>query len=167
MSSPRVAVVCGSTSDLEVMAGAGRELERFGVPFERFVTSAHRAPARTREWAAGLEARGVRVVIAGAGMAAHLAGVLAAELTLPVIAVPIAASPLGGLDALLSTVQMPGGVPVATVAIGAPGAKNAGLLAVQILATGDDALRAKLAAHKLEQAQALARDAAALCATGS
>lgn len=161
MTDPRVAVVCGSTSDLEVMSAACTALEEFGVPYERFVTSAHRSPARTHQWAAGLEPRGVRVVIAGAGMAAHLAGVLAAQLTIPVIAVPLAASPLGGLDALLSVVQMPGGVPVAAMAIGAPGARNAGVLAVQILATGDASLRAKLAQYKAEQAEAVARKAAA------
>ncbi len=149
-----------SPSDLEVMAGATRELDHFGVPYEQFVTSAHRSPARTREWAEGLADKGVRVLIAGAGMSAHLAGVLAAELTIPVVAVPIASGTLGGVDALLSMVQMPPGVPVATMGIGKAGARNAGIFAVQILATHDADLAAKLEDFKVEQAEGVARKAA-------
>ncbi len=160
MSEPRVAVVCGSTSDLEVMSGAIAELDRFGVSYEQFVTSAHRSPARTRAWAESLAGKGVRVLIAGAGMSAHLAGVLAAELTIPVVAVPIAAGTLGGVDALLSMVQMPPGVPVGTMGIGKAGARNAGLFAVQILALADADLAAKLVAFKAEQAEGVARKAA-------
>jgi phosphoribosylaminoimidazole carboxylase PurE protein len=161
MSAARVAVVCGSTSDLDVMDAALGVLDRFGVPYERFVTSAHRSPVRTHEWAQGLTGRGVQVVIAGAGMSAHLAGVLAAELIIPVIGVPIAAGTLGGLDALLSTVQMPPGVPVATVGIGAPGARNAALLAVQILALADAELGTALTEYKADQARRVAEKATA------
>src|SRR5262249_11982838 len=148
MPNPQVTIFVGSESDVEVLEEAVRTLNAFGVPNELLVCSAHRQPKRLRELAAGLEARGVEVVIAGAGYAAHLAGVLAAELTLPVIAVPLAASTLGGLDSLLAMVQMPGGVPVATVTIGKPGARNAAILATQILARKDPALREKLRRHK-------------------
>ena len=160
MSSALVAVVCGSTSDLEVMSGVTSELDRFGVPYEQFVTSAHRSPARTREWAEGLTGRGVQVVVAGAGMSAHLAGVLAAELTIPVLAVPIASGTLGGVDALLSMVQVPPGVPVGTFGIGKAGARNAGIFAVQVLALADAGLAAKLTAFRVEQADGVARKAA-------
>lgn len=160
MSQVRVAVCCGSTSDLEVMSGVTGELDRFGVGYEFFVTSAHRSPARTREWADGLTDRGVQVLVAGAGMSAHLAGVLAAELTIPVVAVPIASGTLGGVDALLSMVQMPPGVPVGTMGIGKAGARNAGIFAVQMLAIADPALAAKLVAFKAEQAEGVARKAA-------
>lgn len=159
MPSPLVAVVCGSVNDLEVMAGATDELKRFGVPYEQTVASAHRSPARTRAWAESLPGKGVKVVIAGAGMSAHLAGVLAAELNLPVIAVPIASGTLAGFDALLSMVQMPPGVPVATMGIGKPGARNAGILAVQILATADPKLADRLAKFKQDQADEVARAA--------
>jgi phosphoribosylaminoimidazole carboxylase PurE protein len=158
--SIRVAVCCGSTSDLEVMSGATGELDRFGVSYEQFVTSAHRSPARTRTWTEGLAGRGVQVVIAGAGMSAHLAGVLAAELTIPVIAVPIASGTLGGVDALLSMVQMPPGVPVATMGIGKAGARNAGIFAVQLLALADPELASSLVAFKQDQADGVARKAA-------
>jgi 5-(carboxyamino)imidazole ribonucleotide mutase len=131
-----------------VLEEALKTLERFGVPSEIHVASAHRQPKRLLEIAAGLEERGVEVVIAGAGYAAHLAGVLAAHLILPVIAVPIASSTLGGLDSLLSMAQMPGGVPVATVTIGPAGARNAAVLAVQILARKEAALREKLRRYK-------------------
>ncbi len=142
--TPRVAIVMGSASDRPVMERAAEVLARLGVEHEVKVLSAHRTPDALREWALGLEGRGVRVVIAGAGGAAHLAGTVAAWSGLATIGVPLASSNLGGLDALLSTVQMPRGVPVATVAIGAAGAANAGLLAAQMLAISDDALRAKL-----------------------
>jgi phosphoribosylamine--glycine ligase len=138
----------GSDSDLPVMEEAVRVLEDLGVPYEIDVTSAHRTPETTARLAREAEERGVGVVIVGAGHAAHLAGVVAAHTTLPVIGVPLPSSSLQGLDALLSTVQMPGGVPVATVAIGKSGATNAGILAAQILATADPELRRRLRKHK-------------------
>ncbi|HVJ04083.1 MAG TPA: 5-(carboxyamino)imidazole ribonucleotide mutase [Candidatus Saccharimonadales bacterium] len=145
---PLVSIVMGSDSDLEIMNETAKALDLFDVPYEIDISSAHRSPARTGEFSRKAAARGIRVIVAGAGGAAHLAGVIAAETTLPVIAVPIAATSLGGLDALLAMVQMPAGIPVATVAIGKPGATNAGILAVQILATGDSTLAAKLLAYK-------------------
>jgi len=138
----------GSDSDLEIMREAARSLEGFGIAYEMDVTSAHRSPDRTAEFARTAAERGLRVIIAGAGGAAHLAGVIAAHTTLPVIGVPIPSTPLNGLDSLLATVQMPAGIPVATVAIGKPGAANAGILAAQILAVADPALARKLDAHK-------------------
>ncbi len=147
-AKPVVAILMGSDSDLEVMREASIALEQFGIPYEIDIASAHRSPARTSEFARQAAGRGIRVIIAGAGGAAHLAGVIAAETTLPVIGVPIPSSALQGLDSLLATVQMPAGVPVATVAIGKAGATNAGILAAQILAVNDPALAAKLAAHK-------------------
>ena len=147
-ATPLVSIVMGSDSDLEIMNEAAKALEQFDVPYEIDICSAHRSPARTSEFSRKAAARGIRVIIAGAGGAAHLAGVIAAETTLPVIAVPIAATPLGGLDALLAMVQMPAGIPVATVAIGKPGATNAGILAAQILATSDAELAKKLVAYK-------------------
>lgn len=145
---PLVAIVMGSDSDLEIMREAAKVLEDFGVPYEIDITSAHRAPDRTAEFARAAKGRGVKVIIAGAGAAAHLAGVIAAVTPLPVIGVPIPSSSLQGLDSLLSTVQMPGGIPVATVAIGKAGATNAGILAVQMLALCDPALAQKLEQHK-------------------
>ena len=145
--SPLVSIVMGSDSDLEIMNEAAKALEDFGIPYEIDVTSAHRSPARTGEFARNAASRGVKVIIAGAGGAAHLAGVIAAESTLPVIGVPIP-SVLNGLDSLLSIVQMPAGIPVATVAIGKAGATNAGILAAQIIATGDTAIAAKIKGHK-------------------
>src|SRR6266571_367093 len=147
-AKPVVAILMGSDSDLEVMREASIALEQFGIPYEIDIASAHRSPARTSEFARQAAGRGIRVIIAGAGGAAHLAGVLAAETTLPVIGVPIPSSALQGLDSLLATVQMPAGVPVATVAIGKAGATNAGILAAQILAVNDPGLAAKLATHK-------------------
>lgn len=145
--TPLVAIVMGSDSDLEIMNEAGKALEGFGIPYEIDVSSAHRSPARTSEFARTAAARGIKVIIAGAGGAAHLAGVIAAESTLPVIGVPIP-SVLNGLDSLLSIVQMPAGIPVATVAIGKAGATNAGILAAQMIALGDASLTAKLKQHK-------------------
>ncbi len=145
---PVVSIIMGSDSDLEIMNEAARALDLFDIPYEIDICSAHRSPARTSEFSRQAAARGLRVIIAGAGGAAHLAGVIAAETVLPVIAVPIAATSLGGLDALLAMVQMPAGIPVATVAIGKSGATNAGILAVQILATDDPKLTAKLHAYK-------------------
>jgi 5-(carboxyamino)imidazole ribonucleotide mutase len=143
-----VSIVMGSDSDLEIMREAGKALEEFGISYEIDVTSAHRSPDRTAEYARGAAARGVRVIIAGAGGAAHLAGVIAAHTTLPVIGVPIPATSLQGMDSLLATVQMPAGIPVATVAIGKPGATNAGILAAQILGVADSAISSKLDAYK-------------------
>jgi 5-(carboxyamino)imidazole ribonucleotide mutase len=145
---PQVAIVMGSDSDLEIMREAAKALEQFGIGYEMDVTSAHRSPQRTAEFARQAAGRGIRVVIAGAGGAAHLAGVIAAETTLPVIGVPIPSTALNGLDSLLATVQMPAGIPVATVAIGKAGATNAGILAAQMLAIGDAALAQKMTEHK-------------------
>jgi phosphoribosylamine--glycine ligase len=142
----------GSDSDLGVMEATVSILRKFGVPFEITVASAHRTPLRAAEFASKAKDRGIKVIVAGAGHAAHLAGAMAAQTTLPVIGVPIDSSAFQGLDALLSTVQMPPGIPVATVAVGKPGATNAGILAVQILAVSDQSLADKLAAYKAEMA---------------
>jgi phosphoribosylaminoimidazole carboxylase PurE protein len=149
----RVGIVLGSDSDLEVMLEAVKVLDALGVGSEVVVASAHRTPRRAEEWASSAEARGLRVLIAAAGGAAALPGVVAAFSALPVIGVPIPSTPLNGLDSLLSIVQMPKGVPVATVAIGAWGAPNAGLLAAQILAVGDPALRERVAAYRRRLAE--------------
>jgi len=141
-----VGILMGSDSDLAVMEKAAETLAGFGVAHEVRVLSAHRSPRRTADYATSAAARGLKVIIAGAGGAAHLAGVVAAHTTLPVVAVPLNATPLGGLDALLASVQMPTGIPVATVAVG--GAANAALLAVAILALGDEALAARLVEHR-------------------
>src|SRR4029077_8651652 len=148
MSKPLVSIVMGSDSDLEIMREAARALAEFGIAYEMDVTSAHRAPDRTADYARKAAARGIRVIISGAGGAAHLAGVIAAHTTLPVIGVPIPSTSLQGMDSLLATVQMPAGIPVATVAIGKPGATNAGILAAQILGIADAAIAKKLGAHK-------------------
>ena len=132
---PLVGIIMGSQSDMPVMEACTKELEELGVPYELVVASAHRAPAKVHEWAESAADRGIRVIIAAAGKAAHLGGVVAAFTPLPVIAVPMKTSDLGGLDSLLSMVQMPSGVPVATVAIN--GAKNAAILACQVLGHGD------------------------------
>ena len=142
----------GSDSDLEIMEEAVVILKKFGVPYELTIASAHRSPARAAEFAGLAAKRGVKVIIAGAGHAAHLAGIMAAHTTLPVIGVPIDSSCLLGMDSLLSTVQMPPGVPVATVSIGKPGAKNAGILAVQMLALSDSRLGELLKIYKAEMA---------------
>ena len=147
---PRVAVVMGSSSDLAVMDGAREVLEEFGVPVERRVVSAHRSPDAMLAFGHEAAARGLRVIIAGAGGAAHLPGMLASVTTLPVIGVPVAVGTLSGFDSLLSIVQMPKGIPVATVAVN--GARNAGLLAVRMLALGDPALAAALSAHQADLA---------------
>lgn len=141
---PKVGILMGSRSDLEVMREAAKVLEDFGVSHEMKVISAHRTPERARDYALTAEKRGLQVIIAGAGAAAHLAGFLAAHTILPILGVPLEGSPLKGFDALLSTVQMPGGVPVASMAIGKAGAKNAGLFAVQILSRSEADLVAKL-----------------------
>ena len=150
--SARVAVLMGSDSDWEVMAAAVERLESLGIASDVHVMSAHRTPARVAEYVSGAQGRGIQVFIAGAGAAAHLAGVVAAHTTLPVIGVPLDATGLRGLDALLATVQMPAGVPVATVALGKSGAENAGLLAAQIIALGDPKLAERLTAMKADMA---------------
>lgn len=152
-SKPLVGILMGSDSDLPVMEEAAKILKDFGIAYEMTVSSAHRTPKRTSEYAQSAEGRGLKVIIAGAGSAAHLAGFIAAETTLPVIGVPIDSSPLNGLDSLLATVQMPGGVPVASMAIGKAGAKNAGIFAAQILAVSDPQLRAALKAHREDMAR--------------
>jgi phosphoribosylaminoimidazole carboxylase PurE protein len=148
LNDAQVSIVMGSKSDLEVMSEAAKTLSQFGVPHEIRVVSAHRTPQKAHQFAATAKAKGIKVIIAGAGKAAHLAGVLASLTTVPVVGVPLASSDLGGLDSLLSTVQMPGGIPVATTAIGKAGAKNAALLAIAILALGDDRLDSQLAAFR-------------------
>jgi phosphoribosylamine--glycine ligase len=150
---PRVGIVMGSDSDLGVMEETVAALKKFGIPFEITVASAHRSPERAAQFAASAQKRGIRVIVAGAGHAAHLAGVLAAHTILPVIGVPIDSSCLQGFDSLLSTVQMPPGIPVATVAIGKPGARNAGILAAQILALSDPELENQLNKLKKEMAE--------------
>lgn len=148
MNGPQVLIVMGSDSDVAIMEEAAKVLDEFGVAWEMRVASAHRSPKKAAALASGAAGRGVKAIIAGAGMAAHLAGVIAADTVLPVIAVPIPGGALNGVDALYAMVQMPGGIPVATMAIGKAGAKNAGLLAVQIIALGDSALTAKLQEYK-------------------
>jgi phosphoribosylamine--glycine ligase len=156
----QVLILMGSDSDAPIMSAAGEVLTELGITWEMTVASAHRSPARVMRLISEAPGRGVRVFVVGAGAAAHLAGVVAAHTTLPVIGVPIDSSALKGLDALLSTVQMPPGVPVATVAIGKPGATNAGVLAAQMLALADRGLADKLVAYKKkleEKVEAAAR----------
>lgn len=149
----QVGVVMGSTSDWDTMKHAVKVLKQFGVRLEALVVSAHRTPEWLCEYATTAEQRGLKVLIAGAGGAAHLPGMLAAQTVLPVLGVPVKSRALSGLDSLLSIVQMPGGIPVATLAIGESGAKNAGLLAVSMLANEDAALREKLRAYRKDQTQ--------------
>jgi 5-(carboxyamino)imidazole ribonucleotide mutase len=161
MSTPFVAILMGSDSDLPVMRATLEVLKSFDITYEVKVTSAHRTPAATHAYVTSAEARGCEVFICAAGLAAHLAGAVAGITTLPVIGVPIDAGPLQGHDALLSTVMMPGGVPVATVAIGKAGAKNAGYLAAQMLAVADQELRLRVKADRQKNAEAvIAKDAA-------
>jgi phosphoribosylaminoimidazole carboxylase PurE protein len=148
VDQPKVAIVLGSDSDYPVIQGMIKILEDFGIGYELTISSAHRSPDRTQQFASSLEERGIQVVIACAGAAAHLAGVIAAHTILPVIGVPIDSSPLMGLDALLSTSMMPAGVPVATMGIGKTGANNAAVLAVQILARNDPSLSERLHQYK-------------------
>jgi len=152
-TAPQVLIVMGSDSDLPLMQEAKSILDKFGVSSEMRVSSAHRSPARTMALASEASGRGIRIIIAGAGMAAHLAGVIASKTTLPVIGVPMPGGALNGVDALYSTVQMPGGIPVATMAIGKAGAKNAGLFATQILALNDERLATALAEYRREMEQ--------------
>ncbi len=150
MSEAKVGIVMGSDSDLKIMADCAKVLKKFGIEYEMIVASAHRTPYKALEYAQTAEERGLEVIIAGAGAAAHLGGVLAAATVLPVIGVPINATPLAGVDALYAMVQMPSGIPVATMAIN--GAKNAGIFAVQILAAKDPVLRKRLHDYKDEMA---------------
>ena len=158
MTPPLVAVIMGSSSDWETMRHAVDTIERFGVPHERHIVSAHRTPVWMAEFASGAEARGVQVIIAGAGGAAHLPGMVAAHTVLPVLGVPVQSAALQGLDSLLSIVQMPGGVPVGTLAIGKPGAINAALLAIAILGTSRPELREKLRTWRDEQTEAVRQE---------
>ncbi|HIG42117.1 MAG: 5-(carboxyamino)imidazole ribonucleotide mutase [bacterium] len=155
MTSPFVAIVVGSDSDLPVMQATFDILKKFEIPYEVRITSAHRTPQDTKEFVESADSRGCAAFIAAAGLAAHLAGAVAASTLTPVIGVPIDAGPLQGMDALLSTVQMPGGIPVATVAIGKAGAKNAGYLATQIIAVTDASVKEKLIAEREANAQAI------------
>ena len=150
-----IGIVMGSTSDWETMKAAAKMLDDFGVPYEAKAMSAHRTPDLVAEWATGAAKRGMKAIIAGAGGAAHLAGVVAAHTTLPVLGVPMPSKHLQGLDSLLSTVQMPKGIPVATFAIGEAGAANAALYAVAILALSDNALAQKLAEFRKKQSEAV------------
>jgi phosphoribosylamine---glycine ligase len=150
---PLVGIVMGSDSDLEIMRETASVLKKFGVPYEMTVASAHRSPLRASEYARTAMERGIKVIIAGAGHAAHLAGAMSAYTILPIIGIPIDSSCLKGLDSLLSTVQMPPGIPVATVSIGKPGAVNAGILALQILALSDTTIQNKLLDYKQELAK--------------
>ena len=150
MGKPAVGILMGSDSDLPVMQEAAAMLQEFGVEYEMTIASAHRTPKKVHEYSQSAERRGLKVIIAGAGWAAHLAGVVASQTTLPVIGVPIDSSPLKGIDALLSVAQMPGGVPVATMSLGKAGAKNAGVFAAQIIAVGDVKVANRLKVFKVE-----------------
>jgi phosphoribosylamine--glycine ligase len=162
VSQPKVLVVLGSDSDLPVMQACLDTLKKFGVPYEARVCSAHRSPRAAHELASTARDKGFQVIIAAAGGAAHLAGAMAANTTLPVIGVPLASSPLSGVDALHATVQMPPGVPVATVSIGEWGARNAGVLAAQILSLGDAPLATKLEENKRDLEEQVAKKDRAL-----
>jgi 5-(carboxyamino)imidazole ribonucleotide mutase len=155
-----VSIIIGSKSDYEVMKECGKTLEKFGVPYELIISSAHRSPERTKNYIKDAEARGAVVFIAAAGMAAHLAGAVAATTIKPVIGVPMSSSDLRGEDALLSTVMMPAGMPVATLAIGKAGAINSAYLAMQILAIDDDELQVKLTEDRLAKAKKVETDSA-------
>jgi phosphoribosylaminoimidazole carboxylase PurE protein len=164
---PVVGIIMGSDSDLNIMGEAAKQLKEFGVPFEIDICSAHRSPARASEYARTAAERGLKCIIAGAGGAAHLAGVTAAETVLPVIGVPVDSSPLSGFDSLLATVQMPGGVPVGTMGVGKSGAVNAAIFAAQILATSDAALADRLAGYKRALADKIRTKSAHVKATFS
>jgi 5-(carboxyamino)imidazole ribonucleotide mutase len=158
VSEVSVGIIMGSRSDHETMAEAARVLDRLGIGYEMEIVSAHRTPDRMFAYAEGAEARGIRVIIAGAGGAAHLPGMTAAKTVLPVIGVPVLSSALSGMDSLLSIVQMPRGVPVATVAIGTAGATNAGLLAAEILGTGRPEIRERLREYRRTMAEEALHD---------
>jgi 5-(carboxyamino)imidazole ribonucleotide mutase len=155
VSTPVVGIIMGSRSDWPILQHAAEVLDQLGVPYEARVVSAHRTPKRLYDYATSAEGRGLKVIIAGAGGAAHLPGMAASMTILPVLGVPVATTALQGQDSLLSIVQMPGGVPVGTLAIGKPGAINAGLLAAGVLALADDGLRARLAAFRSEQTESV------------
>ena len=157
--SPLVGIVMGSTSDWETMKLAAKVLEEFGVPYEAKAMSAHRTPKAVAAWAEGAARKGMKAIIAAAGGAAHLAGVVAAHTTLPVLGVPMPSKHLQGLDSLLSTVQMPKGIPVATFAIGEPGAANAALFAVALLALADSRMQKKLTEFRTRQTEAVLKAA--------
>ena len=161
-NSPQVLIMMGSDSDLSTMQEAADILTKFKVPYEIRISSAHRSPIKTMTLASEAAGRGIRVIIAGAGMAAHLAGVVASKTILPVIGVPMPGGALNGVDALYSTVQMPGGIPVATMAIGRAGAKNAGIFAVQVLALADSRLQEALGVYRSEMEQEAEQKDAAL-----
>ncbi len=161
-TAPLVLLVMGSNTDLPIMQEAADILRTFNVPYEIRISSAHRSPVRTLALASEAEGRGIKVIIAGAGMAAHLAGVVASKTTLPVIGVPMPGGALNGVDALYATVQMPGGIPVATMAIGKAGAKNAGLFAIQILALSQPHLAESLVRYRAEMDAELEQQDAAL-----
>src|SRR5262247_4208403 len=163
---PAIGIIMGSDSDLPVMEEATKVLKQFEIPYEIGVYSAHRSPHRTAEYVRTARDRGLKLIIAGAGSSAHLAGVTAAETTLPVIGVPIDSSPLSGFDALLATVQMPPGVPVATMGVGKSGATNAGIFAVQILALTDERLASKLSEYKAQLETAVAEKSRRVQETG-
>jgi 5-(carboxyamino)imidazole ribonucleotide mutase len=156
----QVGVIMGSDTDVPVMSETINTLKDFAIPFEVEVTSAHRSPARTHEYASTAAERGLKVIIVGAGGASHLAGVVAAETTLPVIAVPVVTTPLAGLDALYSTVQMPAGIPVGVMAVDKPGARNAAIFAAEIIAVSDSKLAARLRQHKEQLARSVAEKSA-------
>jgi len=153
-----VSIIIGSKSDNEIMQNCAKTLEQFGVQYEMIISSAHRSPERTKDYIISAEKKGAQVFIAAAGMAAHLAGVLASKTIRPIVGVPMSASALSGIDALLSTVQMPAGMPVATVAIGKAGAINSAYLAMQILALSDDELRIKLQEDRIGKAKKVEMD---------
>lgn len=160
--NPQVGILMGSDSDYDIMVEAAKALKQFDIGFEMTVSSAHRTPERTAKYVREARGRGIKLLIAGAGAAAHLAGVMAAETTLPIIGVPIDATSLQGFDALLAMVQMPAGIPVATMAVGKAGARNAGILAAQILALNDPELTRKLGEFKAEMAAGVEAKAKAL-----
>jgi phosphoribosylaminoimidazole carboxylase PurE protein len=155
MSNPQVLIIMGSASDKPIMKATEELLSEFGIPFETHIASAHRTPAKVTKLASEAEGRGVKTIIAAAGLAAHLPGVIAAHTTLPIIGVPLEASGLGGLDALLSIVQMPPGIPVACVAVGKVGAKNAAVLAAQMVGLTDAGVAEKVKAHRAAMAEAV------------
>lgn len=159
-AKPLVGVLMGSDTDLPVMSETIKALKEFAIPFEVEVTSAHRSPERTQAYARTAAARGLKVIIVGAGGASHLAGIIAAETTLPVIAVPVVTTPLAGLDALYSTVQMPAGVPVGVMAVDKPGARNAAIYAAEIIALSDGQLADRLRRYKQELARSVAEKSA-------
>ncbi len=159
---PKVLIMMGSDSDLPIIEETGKILKIFGIPYEMTIASAHRTPARVQKFAAEAEKRGIEVIIAAAGAAAHLAGVVASQTVLPVIGIPINSSPLQGIDSLLSTVQMPPGVPVAAMAVGKAGAKNAAFLAAQIIGRKDTRLVKKLKAHRKSASLEIEKKAEAL-----